>query len=76
MPHFLFMFYGDLTGQHILTTDCVLGLGNWIISMISAHEINEKRQQQIQNVSLLNDRLFLTPYASRKGQGAMFSLRF
>jgi len=58
----------------------VVGLGNWMISMItapiSAHEINETRQQQIRDFSLLNDRLILAPYASRKGQGAMLSLRF
>ena len=57
----------------------VVGLSNWIVSMISAPiaaaEIN-KRNRQHPTISFIRDRLLLEPHTSRKTTGAMVSLRF
>lgn len=54
-------------------------LGNWIYSMVdahrSAHRINAERRNN-PGFSIIDDRLFLEPYSSRKERGATLSLRF
>lgn len=57
----------------------ILGLTNWVFSMISApvaaEEINKKNRAS-QSVTLIDKHLFLEPYTSPKARGAMLSLRF
>ena len=57
----------------------IMGLINWMASMIdapiSAQKINEQRRNS-QGLSILDDRLMLEPYTSRERRGAMLSLRF
>lgn len=71
--------YDPNDDDHYATIGIIFGLGNWIVSMItapiSAHEINEKYRRS-QDITLLRDRLILEPYTSRKARGVMLSLRF
>ena len=65
--------------ETVFRAGVLLGLGNWVYSMVdaatSAQKINEAKRRN-RSLTLLDDRLFLEPYSSRKERGAMLSLRF
>ena len=79
--------YTDLYGGHVdpdgddgaAGFGALIWLGNWVYSMVdahkSAHRINAERRNN-PGISIIDDRLFLEPYSSRKERGAMLSVRF
>ncbi len=71
--------FDDLSSSNKIQAGGLIGLGNWIVSMIaapiSAHYIN-KRNRENQEISRIRDHLLLEPHLSHHGQGAVLSLRF
>lgn len=55
----------------------LVGLTNWVVSIISApSQARSFNEQQRQGISLLEDRLLLESYSNGEAEGAMLSLRF